>query len=87
MFYINAANEMIAARVETDTTFRVTDRTSLFTIPAGILFRQGEQYPLYDVAQGDERFIMFRAVGGQANEPDLIRVTNWVEELEERVGN
>ena len=87
IFYVNAANEMIVASVETGPSFRVTDRTTLFSLPSGILFVQGEQYPLYDVAQDDERFVMFRSVEALDDRRELIRVSNWTAELSGRTPN
>ena len=87
LFYVNADNEMIAAQIQRGSTFVVGERTVLFTIRPEVLFRQNEQYALYDVAPDDQRFIMLRAVNVQENKPELILVENFLEELRERVGN
>jgi Tol biopolymer transport system component len=82
IFYVNAEGWMMAARVETDPRFRVVDRTELFQLPENILFRQNEQYPLYDVSPDGQRFIMFRIHPMEAPEPKLAVVWNWPAELE-----
>ncbi len=86
LFYVNADAEMVAAQIQLASDFAVTDRTVLFTIPSDILFRQGEQYSLYDVASDDRRFVMLRAVDVQDSAPELILVENWVEELKAKAG-
>jgi hypothetical protein len=84
IFYINAAAEMVVAAVETQSTFRVTDRTTLFPLPPGILFRQSEQYALYDLTPDDDAFIMLRAWGAEVSDAELIYVHNWMLELSGR---
>ena len=54
---------------------------------ADIMFRQTEQYALYDVAPDDSRFLMLRRVGGNEATTELILVQNFTEELAERPGN
>ncbi len=87
LFYVNADNEMVTAQIQPGSTFMVGDRTVLFTIRPEVLFRQSEQYALYDVALDDQRFIMLRAVNVQENKPELILVENFIEELKVKVGN
>jgi serine/threonine-protein kinase len=82
VFYVDAQDRMVAATVETDPDFRVLDRTVLFELPDNILFLQSEQYPLYDVAPGDDRFIMFRTHVSAELVAELILVRNWPGELE-----
>jgi serine/threonine-protein kinase len=82
IFYIDAEDRMVAAAVRTEPEFRVVDRTVLFQLPANILFLQNEQYPLYDVAPGDDRFIMFRTSVVGELDYQLILVQNWRGELE-----
>jgi hypothetical protein len=81
LFYVNAENAMVAALVAPGPAFSVGDRRTLFTIPGGVLFRQDEQYALYDVAPGDQRFLMMRAVtrpDAPTERPELIMVEHWV---------
>ena len=86
IFYVNGRNEMIAAQVRTaGSTFEVTGREILFSIDPAFLIGQAEQYTLYDVTPDDRRFVMLRRV--QTEAPELILVQNWLEEIEQRVGN
>jgi serine/threonine-protein kinase len=88
IFYINRNNEMVAAQVDLGSgASPVRSRDVLFPLDPAMLFRQGEQYALYDVGPGDQRFLMLRTVDLQATEPDLILVENWFEELKAKVGN
>jgi serine/threonine-protein kinase len=80
LFYINAENAMVAALIAPGPAFSVGDRRMLFTIPGAVLFRQDEQYALYDVAPGDQRFLMMRAVtspDASTDRPELIMVEHW----------
>jgi eukaryotic-like serine/threonine-protein kinase len=87
LFYVNADGEMVTAQIQPGADFAVTDRTVLFAIDPALLFRQNEQYALYDVAPDDQRFLMLRAVSFQEAGPELILVENFFEELREQVGN
>jgi Tol biopolymer transport system component len=87
LFYVNGDNEMVTAQIQPGSTFMVGDRTVLFTIRPEVLFRQNEQYALYDITPDDQRFIMLRAVNVQENKPELILVENFIEELKAKVGN
>jgi len=82
IFFVDAAEGMTVATVETDPVFHVTGRTTLFELPPNLLFRQGEQYPLYDIAPDDSRFVWFRRVSDATDEPDLVLVQNWLNQLE-----
>jgi dipeptidyl aminopeptidase/acylaminoacyl peptidase len=77
IFYVTTDDELVAAAVETEPRFRVTERTPLFRLPSGILFRRGEQYALYDPAPDDQSFYFFRAVDLETPRPELIYVRNW----------
>jgi serine/threonine-protein kinase len=84
IFYVDAEGRMTAATVETEPAFRVTERTILFEMPLDILFRQTEQYTLYEVAPDDDRFLMIRNAGTVEPDMELIFVQNWIGELEGR---
>lgn len=84
LFYVTPTNELIAARLATGGAFAVSDRTPLFTIVPALLFRQDEQYPLYDVAPGDQRFLFLRGVDVRITEPEVILVENWAQGLQKR---
>jgi serine/threonine-protein kinase len=81
IFYIDEDRDFVAAAVETEPRFRVTERTTLFPIPQGMLFRTSEQYALYDPAPDDRSFYIFRAVQVEEPRRDLIYVQNWLESL------
>ena len=87
LFYVNGDGEMVTAQIQPGSDFAVTDRTVLFALDLALLFRQNEQYALYDVAPDDQRFVMLRAVGFQEAGPELILVENFFEELKAKVGN
>ncbi len=87
IFFINGNNEMVVATVTPGSDIPVRQRDVLFTLPPTILFRQGEQYALYDVAPDDQRFIMMRAVNLQMTKPELILVENWPVAFEAAQGN
>jgi hypothetical protein len=80
--------KMMVAAVETgEGTFRVLERSPLFDLPAGT-----STSPLstpYDISPDDQEFIMVRAKGAapEAEQPPLILVENWLEELKARMGS
>jgi eukaryotic-like serine/threonine-protein kinase len=84
LFYVNTENTMVSAIIQPGSAFAVGDRRALFPLPAGTLFRQDEQYALYDVVPGDQRFVMMRAVArpdAGAERPELIMVEQWHADL------
>ena len=86
LFYITPANEMVAASVETDPAFSVTERRVLFEL--GPEFVREMTYAGYDISPDDRRFLMVRNVGPQEETVrQLVLVENWFEELKELVGN
>ena len=87
LFYINAANELVAATITTQSTFIVGSQKALFSLPSGI--RQNISSARYTVSRDDQRFLMVRSAGaasGDAKRERLILVTNFVEELKAKVG-
>ena len=78
---------MVVAEIPAGSAFTVGERTVLFRIGEDMLFRQTEQYALYDVAPDDDRFLMLRRVGGNEATTELILVQNFTEELTRRPGN
>jgi serine/threonine-protein kinase len=94
IFYHDSQANLVAASFETDPSFRVTGRTSLFSVPQGFVGRGGTNAfitGLYDVAP-DGRFLMMRPAGAPSGEADaegdqsrVILVLNWFEELTRRV--
>ncbi len=83
IFYVNEANEMVAAQVRMGQTFEVQEREVLFSIGSEFLIGQAEQYTLYDVTPDDQRFLMLRRVEFAVGE--LILVQNFFEELRQMV--
>ena len=53
LFYINASSEMVSVEIRTGATSVAGDRNVLFSVGAEMLFRQTEQYSLYDVTPND----------------------------------
>jgi hypothetical protein len=86
LFYISADNEMVAAAVQTDTVFTVTQRRVLFRL--GTDFVIDQMHAAYDISPDDRRFVMVRAVATpETYQPRLVVVDNFFEWLRERVGN
>ena len=89
LFYINNANELVSATVQTDSVFEVLDREILFRLPDGI--RRSISVTTYDVRRDGSRFLMIRSAGSSAAESQarglegvvtrVILVENWFEEL------
>jgi len=88
LFFIDANNAMVVAQIETAPDFRVVEEETLFTIPQEYYVDAGSNY--YDVTVDDQRFLMGRRLEGAAVgavDQNLILVTNFFEELKERVPN
>jgi hypothetical protein len=81
LFYVDADNQMVAARIQPGPNFVVAERSVLFTLGSDLLFRQDEQYPLYDLTPDDRQFVMLRGVNLEVTAPELILVENWAEGL------
>ena len=71
--------------MSTDPAFALGRQEVLFSVAA---YMRNPAYALYDVAPGDQRFVMLR-IGDRENAvaSELILVENWAEELRQRVGN
>ncbi|MGD2068656.1 MAG: protein kinase [Gemmatimonadota bacterium] len=85
LFYVSGDRELIAASVETEGGFRVTERRTLFRIPDDIGL-QSLHFP-FDVSPDDRRFMMERTIVGTeaGGRPPLVLVENWIEEVKARV--
>jgi serine/threonine-protein kinase len=84
LFYKNAAGELIAAEIQTTTTFSVGQQRVLFA--TGAAYEAYAFHLRYDVAPDDQRFVMIRfRTAGDAGE--LIVVENFFEELKAKVGS
>ena len=85
LFYRNGANELVAVQVTGDPTFMPGQQDVLFSM-ADYLTSNG--HPMYDVSPDDQRFVMLRIEDEDVeSDTEFILVTNWFEELKERVGN
>ena len=81
LFLLNGRQEMVTTEIRPGPSFSVGETRILF--PAGSYTLTGN-YPLYDVAPDDKRFVMVQGVA--AAETELILTENWFEELRGRAG-
>jgi len=87
LFYINAADEMVAATIATQSTFAVGSQKVLFKLPTAI--RPSVSSARYAVSRDDQKFLMIRSVAdatGNAKREQIILVTNFVEEIKAKIG-
>ena len=82
LFYRNARNEMISVAIRPGASFQPGEQTTLFSFDGFLTANNRHQY---DVAPGDQRFVMLRT-SGDANPTEVIVVENWFEELK-GIGN
>jgi len=88
LFFLDAGRNLVAAKVETASGFRVLGRETLFTLGPEYLVTEGADF--YDVALDDQRFLMARSAtesDGSSGGARFILVVNWFTELRERMGN
>ena len=86
LFYVDDQGRMMAASITTESGFRVTGRTELFTLSNEIL--RNASNILFSVDVDDERFLMARLVFGPEEterEGDVMLVNNFHELLKERL--
>jgi len=81
LFYLGLGGQMMGVQVTTGETFTMGERRALFPLTE---YRLGPY--AYDVSLDDSKFLMIRTRGG-GEDPELIVVQNWFEELKEKVGN
>ena len=87
IFYVDGNGNMVAVAVETDPTFRIGQRTTLFSLPDRFLNGQ-PNYASWDVAPDDQRFMMLQIGGGDDGQvSELIIVQNFFRVLRERLGS
>ena len=87
MVRVRAEGGLVAAEVEADSVFRVLRRETLFDA-SGYFLAAGTD--LLDIGPDDERFLMLRIAGVSGDTGSggrFILVTNWFEELRQRMGN
>jgi len=84
LFYRTPANQLVAAQVEAEESFRVVEHLPLFTLSAVI--PSSVNRALYDVAPDDQRFLGYGVVAADGS-AEVIVVENFLEELKAKVGN
>ena len=86
LFYVDRnTNTMVVAEVQTDPTFQVVRRETLFMLPEGSLRPQNGDF--YDVTSDDQRFLMARTATVDTEGPasEVIVVENFFEVLKRLV--
>jgi hypothetical protein len=86
LFYVDDKQKLVAARVHATApaTFEVLERKLLFSTAP---FVMGAAYSAYDVAPGDQRFLMIRRVGATDSvRSALVLTENWFQELRAGMG-
>jgi serine/threonine-protein kinase len=82
LFYLGSSNMMRAVRYDVSSgSFAIGGVEDLFTLEGQLI--TGTQHLAYDISLDDERFLMLSVAGGRSG---LVWVHNWLQELEERVG-
>ena len=74
----------MAAQVSGDPTFVVGQQGVLFSMAE---YLSGLGHPMYDVSTNDRGFVMLRLGDPSVISSELIMVTNWFEELRQRMAN
>jgi len=85
LFYENGATELMVAPVKTTPTFLADEPKRLFALGTGFI-RSGV-VPYYDLAPGDNRFLMVR-LGATRQNPGgglVVVVEHWLQELRDKV--
>jgi len=88
LFYVDGAGDLVVARFDERTGFRVMSTERLFTLPSEVFQAGGSNW--IDVAPDGQRFLVGRTLntGADADEENqarLVLVQNFVEELRRRV--
>jgi hypothetical protein len=86
LFYIDEARNMVEVAFDAGSSFRVLERTILYTLPAAVAPAPGGTNVM-DVAPGDDRFLAGRSIAGNllgADDLTLVLVQNFAEELRSR---
>ena len=87
LFYVDEARNMIEVAFEAGSSFRVLERTTLFTMPAAFAPSIAGNNVM-DIAPGDDRFLTGRNLTGNlaaASDLSLVLVQNFAEELRRRM--
>ena len=82
LFYLDSAGAMTRVPVQTAPTFSAGTATTLFktryVVPNSVIART------YDVSPDGQRFLMIKEEG-TAQEPTMVVVLNWLEELKAKL--
>ena len=84
LFYRNGANELVAVQFTGDPTFVAGQQEVLFPMDG---YLTASAHAMYDVSPDDRRFVMLRIGDEETAASELILVTNWFEELRQRMGS
>jgi len=86
LFYVSRSDELWSAAVATSPAFAVRERKKLFALPAGV--RPNASSARFDVAPGDQRFLMIRSVAetGGEQRAKVVLVMNVLDELKTKAG-
>ena len=85
--YYRSGSQFMAVDVETEPTFRVLSAPDLlFDEPDYARYQNPGPERNWDIHPDGSRFIMLKS-GEIASESDVYIVTNWFEELRQRMGN
>jgi Tol biopolymer transport system component len=88
LFFVDDDRGLVAAQIDTDSGFQVTEREILFTVPRG--FRTSSDNILFDVSPDGQRFLMARTpdlAGGGGTPIQTMLINNFFQVLKDRVGN
>jgi Tol biopolymer transport system component len=88
LFFVDDDRGLVAAQIDTDSGFQVTEREILFTVPRG--FRTSSDNILFDVSPDGQRFLMARTpdlAGGGGAPIQTMLINNFFQVLKDRVGN
>ncbi|MBT8402580.1 MAG: PD40 domain-containing protein, partial [Gemmatimonadetes bacterium] len=88
LFYVDDELRLTAARIETSPELRVLDRQVLFPMPEGTFGLQSQIGINMDVSSDGQRFLIARPAASDdaTDQPGVIVVLNWIEELKEILG-
>ena len=85
LFYLDLANQMVAAHVSASPSFSVAERRTLFKLGPEYVF--SSNYTPFDVSPDDRRFLMVRdrGISGTGQAAPLVLIENWLEELKAKL--
>jgi len=88
LFFVDDDRGLVAAQIDTDSGFQVTEREILFTVPGR--YRTSASNILFDVSPDGQRFLMARdpdLAGGGGTPIQTMLINNFFQVLKERVPN